>query len=81
MLADVVGTSLCAAREGDDLRDILGAMGQNQIRRMPVVNDQGRLIGILSIGDMAAKGPGDDSSVANSLAGASSSTEPNRANA
>jgi len=79
VLADVMSTSLRTAREGDDVQAILNTMGLNQIRRMPVVNDQGRLIGILSIGDIAAKGPDGDSSVANSLADISSPAEPDRA--
>lgn len=79
VLADVMSTSLRTTREGDDGQAILNTMGQNQIRCMPVVNDQGRLIGILSIGDIAAKGPDGDSSVANSLVDISSPAEPDRA--
>ncbi|MDB5885147.1 MAG: putative signal-transduction protein with domain [Polaromonas sp.] len=78
LLADVMSTSLRTAHENDDVEDILDTMGQNQIRRMPVVNGQGRLIGILSIGDIAAKDPEGDISVANSLADISSPAEPDR---
>jgi CBS domain-containing protein len=78
-LADVMSTHVRTAREDDDLDDILGTMGMNQIRRMPVVDPQNRLIGIVSLGDIAAKGPDGDVDVANSLGDISSPAEPDRA--
>jgi CBS domain-containing protein len=78
-LADVMSTNVRTAREHDDVDDVLGTMGQDQIRRMPVVDDKGRLIGILSIGDIAAKDPNDDAEVAASLGEISSPAEPDRA--
>ncbi|CAN5456070.1 CBS domain-containing protein [soil metagenome] len=77
-LADVMSTHVRTAREDDDVEEILSAMGENQIRRMPVVDAQDRLIGILSIGDIAAKGPGNDVDVAISLGEISSPAEPDR---
>ena len=77
-LADVMSTHVRTARAGDDVREILGTMGQNQIRRMPVVDAQDRLIGIVSLGDIAAKGPNGDVDVANSLGDISSPAEPDR---
>ena len=77
-LADVMSTHVRTAREDDDLDDTLGTMGLNQIRRMPVVDKQNRLIGIVSLGDIAAKGPGGDVDVANSLGDISSPAEPDR---
>ena len=78
-LADVMSTHVRTAREDDDLDDTLGTMGMNQIRRMPVVDQQKRLIGIVSLGDIAAKGPDGDVDVANSLGDISSPAEPDRA--
>ncbi|WP_029527022.1 CBS domain-containing protein [Polaromonas glacialis] len=77
-LADVMSTHVRTAREDDDLDDTLGTMGMNQIRRMPVVDQQKRLIGIVSLGDIAAKGPDGDVDVANSLGDISSPAEPDR---
>ncbi len=77
-LADVMSSHVRTAREDDDVEDVLGIMGDNQIRRMPVVDPQDRLIGILSIGDIAAKDPDDDVEVANSLGNISSPAEPDR---
>lgn len=78
-LADVMSTHVRTAREDDDVEEILGTMGQNQIRRMPVVDAQKRLIGIVSLGDIASKGPDGDVDVANSLGDISSPSEPDRA--
>lgn len=32
-------------------------MGENQVRRMPVVNRDKQLVGIVSLGDLAIHGP------------------------
>ena len=77
-LADVMSSHVRTAREDDDVEDVLDIMGDNQIRRMPVVDAQDRLIGILSIGDIAAKDPDVDIDVANSLGNISSPAEPDR---
>ncbi len=37
----------------DNVLDIVKIMGEKRFRRMPVVNDEGKLIGIISIGDIA----------------------------
>ncbi|CAM3373013.1 CBS domain-containing protein [Polaromonas hydrogenivorans] len=77
-LADVMSSHVRTAREDDDVEDVLDIMGENQIRRMPVVDAQDRLIGILSIGDIAAKDPDVDADVATSLGNISSPAEPDR---
>jgi len=40
-------------REDDNLADAAALMGSHQLRRLPVLNDAGRLVGILSLGDVA----------------------------
>ncbi len=39
----------------DDAEDVLENMGDQQLRRMPVVDRDKRLVGIVSIGDLAKK--------------------------
>ena len=41
--------------EDDDVDDVAKNMGDNQVRRLPVVNRDKRLVGIVSIGDLAVK--------------------------
>jgi len=39
--------------EDDDVEDVLHAMSEEQVRRMPVLNRQKRLVGIISLGDLS----------------------------
>ena len=80
-LADVMSGHVRCAREDDDVDRVLGEMAEAQIRRMPVVDGQQRLVGIVSLGDIAAKDPEDEADVATSLGGISSPAEPDRSGA
>ncbi len=77
-LADVMSGHVRTARQDDDVDEVLGEMANAQIRRMPVVDAQDKLVGILSIGDIAAKSPEDEEDVAMSLGDISSPAEPDR---
>jgi CBS domain-containing protein len=78
-LADVMSGRVQTVREGDDVDEVLAQMGKAQIRRMPVVDAQERLVGIVSLGDVAAKGVGDELDVAASLGDISEPAAPDRA--
>jgi len=43
------------ARADDDLKTVLDAMGTKQIRRLPVVDKDNRLVGVVSLGDLSAR--------------------------
>ena len=75
-LADVMSTDVRCAHEDDDVDEVLGQMAQTQIRRMPVLDRKGQLVGIVSLGDIAAKDPEDEQDVALSLGDISSPAEP-----
>ena len=77
-LADVMSSNVRCATEDQGIDEILGQMGDSQIRRMPVVDGQQRLVGIVSLGDIADKDPGDELDVAQSLAEISSPAKPDR---
>jgi CBS domain-containing protein len=77
-LADVMSTHVRCVRENDDVDRVLSEMAEAQIRRMPVVDDRQRLVGIVTIGDIAAKDPDEDADVATSLGDISSPAEPDR---
>lgn len=70
-LAKVMSTDVRTARETDDLDTVLADMASNQIRRLPVLDGAERLVGIISIGDIAVKGQ-DEEDVGQSLADISS---------
>jgi CBS domain-containing protein len=52
---DVMTAAVVACREDDDVSTALSAMEDHQIRRIPVVNDSGRLVGIISQGDISIR--------------------------
>lgn len=78
-LSDVMSSHVRCVREEDDVDQVLGQMAGAQIRRMPVVDGQQRLVGIVSLGDIASKGVGDELEVATSLADISAPSQPDRA--
>jgi len=67
----VMSTDIRTARETDDLDTVLADMASSQIRRLPVLDGAERLVGIISIGDIAVKGQ-DEEDVGQSLADISS---------
>jgi CBS domain-containing protein len=77
-LADVMSSHVRCARAEDDVDRVLIEMADAQIRRMPVVDGDQRLVGIVSLGDIAAKNPDDEVDVAMSLGDISSPAEPDR---
>jgi CBS domain-containing protein len=77
-LVDVMSTHVRCAREDDDIDKVLGEMAEAQIRRLPVVDGDEKLVGIVSLGDIAAKNPDDEVDVAMSLGDISSPAEPDR---
>ncbi|MHB1123930.1 MAG: CBS domain-containing protein [Ramlibacter sp.] len=77
-LADVMSTNVRCAREDDDVDQVLSEMADTQIRRMPVVDGQQQLVGIITLGDIAAKGGEDEDEVAESLSEISTPAAPDR---
>ena len=78
-LTDVMSAHVRCARETDDVDQVLGEMAEAQIRRLPVVDANQRLVGIISLGDIAAKGgSSDDNEVGSSLSEISSPAKPDR---
>jgi len=49
------GTEWCTVDQ--DVKEVLRLMGDAQVRRMPVVNVDRELVGIVSLGDIATKDP------------------------
>lgn len=52
-LRDVMSVNLVTCHPEDAMEDVLLAMKRAQVRRIPVVDDQQRCIGIISEGDIA----------------------------
>lgn len=56
---DLMSGDLVTVREGDDVRKLMDRMKTEQVRRIPVVDDNNRLIGIVAQADLALEGPSD----------------------
>jgi len=50
---EVMSTEIKYCYEDDDLESVARNMGDLQIRRLPVVNKDKRLVGLVSLGDLA----------------------------
>jgi CBS domain-containing protein len=53
-VSDVMSTEVKYCFESDNIGDLAKRMADEQIRRLPVLNDKKRLVGIISLGDLAA---------------------------
>ena len=66
---ELMTNDIVVAREDDDTDDVASLMSDAQVRRLPVVDDQQRLCGIVSLGDLSREG--DDSAAEQALQGVS----------
>jgi CBS domain-containing protein len=51
---EVISGDVHTCRPDEDVRDALATMGDHRVRRLPVVDAVGRLVGLLSFDDLAA---------------------------
>jgi CBS domain-containing protein len=77
-LADVMSGNVRCAKEDDDVDRVLSEMAEAQIRRLPVVDENQHLVGIVTLGDIAAKSVDEEADVGTSLGDISSPAEPDR---
>jgi len=68
---DLMSNDIVCARMDDDTDDVASRMSDAQVRRLPVIDDEQRLCGIVSLGDLSRQG--DDSAADEALVGV---TEP-----
>ena len=52
---DVLSRDALVVRADDDLKVALDLMSSRQIRRLPVVDKDGRLVGVVSLGDLSTR--------------------------
>ncbi len=54
-VAQVMTNGSSTLRADDNLHEVLDKMGEERLRRMPVLDDQHLLVGVVSIGDLTRK--------------------------
>ncbi|WP_305825315.1 CBS domain-containing protein [Massilia brevitalea] len=72
---DVMSTDVRTCTVEQSVEDVLAQMADVQIRRVPVVDGNGQVIGIVSLGDVVTKAPSD---VEQTLDEISTPSEPDR---
>jgi CBS domain-containing protein len=66
---ELMTNDIICARDDDDVDDIASKMSEAQVRRLPVIDDNHRLCGIVSLGDLSRDA--DDDTAAEALEGVS----------
>ena len=69
---DVMSDQVLYCFEDEDVNAVAANMAQNQVRRLPVLSREKRLVGIVALGDLATKG--EDASAEDALEGVSKPT-------
>lgn len=54
-VSDAMSTTVQSCREDEDADEVMDRMGEAQVRRLPVLNGDDELVGIVSLGDMATR--------------------------
>ncbi len=52
-IGDVMTTDVFSVRENDFVFEAIRLMGDKQVRRVPIINEQGELAGIIAMADVA----------------------------
>ena len=58
VVGDVMSTDVQFCTEEQDTQEVMRVMGDKQVRRLPVVDVDRKLVGIVSVGDLALRQPG-----------------------
>ena len=75
-LSDIMSAEVHWCSEDQDIEEVLRDMSQHQVRRLPVVDREKHLVGMVTIGDIAAKTG--HSEVGDSLGDISEPAQPDR---
>jgi CBS domain-containing protein len=76
-VGDIMSTDLAYCFEDAEIADALRLMEERQIRRLPVLSPEKRLVGIVSIGDLAVQG-GREGRIGETLKEVSEPAQPKR---
>lgn len=76
-VVDVMSSDIAYCLENQDVQEAVSLMEQRQIRRLPILNTNKRLVGIVSLGDIAVHG-GDRETAGETLQEVSQPATPKR---
>ncbi len=52
-VSDIMSTNVCTCEENEDMANAENKMGTNKVRRLPVCDNNKKVIGMLTLGDIA----------------------------
>ncbi len=58
-VSEIMTSGIVCAREDDSVEDVASKMSEAQVRRLPVIDDSEKLIGIVSLGDLSRETDGE----------------------
>ena len=67
LVREIMSQEVLYCFEDQELDEVAANLADIKVRRLPVMNREKRLVGILSLGDMAKKADGDGAEVAHAL--------------
>ena len=56
---DLMSSGIVCARVDDDIEDVASKMSEAQVRRLPVIDESEKLVGIVSLGDLSRETEGE----------------------
>jgi len=54
-VGEVMTSKVESRRDDEDLKDVLKCMSDKQIRRLPILDKDNRLVGVVSLGDLSTR--------------------------
>ena len=58
-VSEIMTSGIVCAREDDSVEDVASRMSEAQVRRLPVIDESEKLIGIVSLGDLSRETDGE----------------------
>jgi CBS domain-containing protein len=58
-VSELMSDGIICAREDDDIHEVARRMSEEQVRRLPVLDAEDRLCGIVSLGDLSREARGE----------------------
>jgi CBS domain-containing protein len=58
-VSEIMTSGIVCAREDDSIEDVASRMSEAQVRRLPVIDESEKLIGIVSLGDLSRETDGE----------------------
>jgi len=63
-VSELMSGSVICAKVGDNVDDVATKMSEAQVRRLPVIDEDDRLCGIVSLGDLSREASGEEATQA-----------------